>query len=92
MTQRFDWVVIGAGPAGQKAAIQAAKAGYSVAIVERGSAVGGECVHRGTIPSKALRETARRYAIARPYRTGPEIDHVETPLAELLGRVDDVID
>jgi len=95
MTQRFDWVVIGAGPAGQKAAIQAAKAGYSVAIVEQGPSVGGECVHRGTIPSKALREAARRHAMARKFRpepASPEPSRPSTPLADLLGRVDDVIE
>lgn len=54
----FDLIVIGAGPAGQKAAIQGAKAGCRVLMVERGHTVGGECVHRGTIPSKTLRETA----------------------------------
>lgn len=54
----FDLIVIGAGPAGQKAAIQGAKSGCRVLLVERGHSVGGECLHRGTIPSKTLRETA----------------------------------
>lgn len=92
MTQRFDWVVIGAGPAGQKAAIQAAKAGYSVAIVERGATVGGECVHRGTIPSKALRETARRHAVVRESAADLHgLPELHTPLSTLLGRVNDVV-
>lgn len=56
--EAFDIVVIGAGPAGQKAAIQGAKAGKKVLLIERSAGVGGECVHRGTIPSKTLRETA----------------------------------
>ena len=54
----FDFIVLGGGPAGQKAAIQAAKAGRSVLMVDREAAVGGECVNRGTIPSKTLRESA----------------------------------
>ena len=54
----FDLVVVGAGPAGQKAAIQAAKTGHSALVVERGVGVGGECVHHGTIPSKTLRQSA----------------------------------
>jgi NAD(P) transhydrogenase len=54
----YDLVVIGSGPAGQKAAVQAAKAGATVLVVECEPHVGGACVHRGTIPSKALRETA----------------------------------
>ncbi len=56
--ERFEMIVIGSGPAGQKAAIQAVKAGRSVLLVERDRGVGGACVHRGTIPSKTLRETA----------------------------------
>ncbi|MEN0062699.1 MAG: Si-specific NAD(P)(+) transhydrogenase [Myxococcota bacterium] len=92
MSQRFDWVVIGAGPAGQKAAIQAAKAGYSVAIVERGSDVGGECVHRGTIPSKALREAARRIAVGRESLARVAELPDEVPMEMLLSRVTDVIE
>ncbi|HUV31023.1 MAG TPA: Si-specific NAD(P)(+) transhydrogenase [Acidobacteriota bacterium] len=58
MVQRdFDLIVIGSGPAGEKAAIQAAKMHRSVAIVERESVQGGVCLHTGTIPSKTLRET-----------------------------------
>jgi len=46
----YDVAVIGSGPAGQKAAVQAAKAGQRVAIIEQDSLFGGACVHRGTIP------------------------------------------
>ncbi len=52
----YDLIVIGSGPAGQKAAIQAAKLGRSVAIVERRHEVGGVQINTGTIPSKTLRE------------------------------------
>ena len=52
----FDFLVIGSGPAGQKAAIQATKLGKTVAIVDRRKDVGGVCLHTGTIPSKTLRE------------------------------------
>jgi len=52
----FDFLVIGSGPAGQKAAIQAAKLGKKVAIVDRRADVGGVCLHTGTVPSKTLRE------------------------------------
>jgi NAD(P) transhydrogenase len=54
--QRFDFIVIGSGPAGQKSAVQAAKLGKSVAVVERRAAIGGVSLHTGTIPSKTLRE------------------------------------
>lgn len=52
----FDLVVVGSGPAGQKAAIQAAKLGKTVALVERHASLGGACVNTGTIPSKTIRE------------------------------------
>src|SRR6266849_5893427 len=54
----YDLVIIGSGPSGQKAVIQGAKAGARVLVVESELTVGGACVHHGTIPSKALRETA----------------------------------
>ena len=52
----YDLAVIGSGPAGQKAALCAAKLGRRVAVVERAHSVGGVCIHTGTIPSKAIRE------------------------------------
>ncbi|MEM7175369.1 MAG: Si-specific NAD(P)(+) transhydrogenase [Chlamydiota bacterium] len=51
-----DLIVIGSGPAGQKAAIQAAKLGKSVIVIEKYPDPGGACLHSGTIPSKSLRE------------------------------------
>jgi NAD(P) transhydrogenase len=54
----YDLLVIGSGPAGQRAAIQAAKIGKRVAVAERRSVVGGVCINTGTIPSKTLREAA----------------------------------
>ena len=53
--QQFDVVVIGSGPGGEGAAMQAVKHGLSVAVVERYVKIGGGCTHWGTIPSKALR-------------------------------------
>jgi NAD(P) transhydrogenase len=54
----YDLVVIGSGPAGEKGAAQAAYFGQRVALVERGSSLGGAGINTGTIPSKTLRETA----------------------------------
>ncbi|MCC7329445.1 MAG: Si-specific NAD(P)(+) transhydrogenase [Gammaproteobacteria bacterium] len=54
--QDFDMLVIGSGPGGQRAAIQAAKLGRRVAIIERQEIPGGVTAHTGTIPSKTLRE------------------------------------
>jgi NAD(P) transhydrogenase len=53
---QFDLVVVGSGPAGQKAAICAAKLRKKVAVIERKHTIGGVCVHTGTIPSKTFRE------------------------------------
>jgi len=52
----YDLIVIGSGPAGQRAAIQGAKSGKSVAVIEQREIVGGACINTGTIPSKTIRE------------------------------------
>jgi NAD(P) transhydrogenase len=54
----FDVIVIGSGPGGEGAALQAAKEGLKVAVVERNPSIGGNCTHTSTIPSKALRQFA----------------------------------
>ncbi|HET6585019.1 MAG TPA: Si-specific NAD(P)(+) transhydrogenase [Nannocystaceae bacterium] len=89
----FDVVVIGGGPGGHKAAICAAKAGKSVAIVERDARIGGACVHRGTIPSKALREAAVEISrfVARAKELGVELPS-ELKFAHVRGHLDRVID
>jgi NAD(P) transhydrogenase len=54
-TNRYDLIAIGSGPAGQRAAVQAAKLGLRSAVIERGGALGGVSANSGTIPSKTLR-------------------------------------
>ncbi len=54
--QTYDLIVIGSGPAGQRAAIQGAKSGKRVALVEKREVIGGVCINTGTIPSKTFRE------------------------------------
>ena len=54
--QSYDLIVIGSGPAGQRAAIQGSKSGKRVVVVERREVLGGNCINTGTIPSKTLRE------------------------------------
>jgi len=56
--KKYDIIVIGSGPGGEKAAIQGAKIGKKVVIIEREPFIGGAGIHTGTIPSKTLRETA----------------------------------
>lgn len=56
--KKYDLVVIGSGPAGEKAAVKAAYFGFKVAVIEREMGYGGAVVHTGTLPSKTLKETA----------------------------------
>lgn len=91
--EQFDLVVIGSGPAGEGAAMMAAKSHRRVAVIERHTEVGGGCTHWGTIPSKALRHAVktlnelRSNPLLREYRS-------EVPLtyAQLLHSADKVID
>jgi NAD(P) transhydrogenase len=80
----FDLIVIGAGPAGEKGAAQAAYFGKRVAIIERARAVGGACVNTGTVPSKTLRETALHLSGFRRR----EVYGVDYTLNESLGMAD----
>ena len=91
--QQFDLIVIGSGPAGQRAAIQAAKAGKRVALVERREVLGGVCINTGTIPSKTMREAVLHFSGHRyqhiygiNYRVKERIT-----MADLLFRVQHVI-
>jgi NAD(P) transhydrogenase len=54
--RNYDLIVIGSGPAGQRAAIQGSKCGRKVAVIEQREIVGGACINTGTIPSKTMRE------------------------------------
>ncbi len=90
--QDFDLICVGSGPAGQKAAIQAAKAGFRAAIVEREPQVGGACLLSGTIPSKALREQALRYKRMQRSATSLAVElKGDAPLSALLRGVDAII-
>jgi len=88
----YDVLVIGSGPAGQKSAIQAAKLGQRVAIIERDSLFGGACVHRGTIPSKTLRENALRVNNMRQNAALADFELAEdTEMNTLFDRLDEVL-
>ncbi len=92
-TRFFDFIVVGGGPAGQKAAIQAAKSGRSVALVERERKPGGACVLRGTIPSKTLHDTAS--SLLRIQRGNTDLINKEQilalPISSMMARVDAVV-
>src|SRR5215470_2860747 len=88
-----DLVVIGSGPAGQKAALNAAKLGKRVAIIDRTQMVGGVCIHTGTIPSKAIREAVLHLTGIREravYGDGYAVKHGIT-MADLLYRCQHVV-
>src|SRR5215831_3050021 len=78
----YDLLCIGSGPAGQRAAVQAAKLGKRVAVVEKGRIIGGACLDTGTIPSKTFREAVLSFAI-RP--------EVKPTAEELVARVGEVM-
>lgn len=92
-TVHTDLLVLGSGPAGQKSAIQGAKMGKKVILVEQEQDVGGSCVHRGTIPSKTLRETA--VALAGFRRRSGNVFEVtlreDLQVASLMTRMEQVV-
>jgi NAD(P) transhydrogenase len=91
--QTFDMIVIGSGPAGQRAAIQAAKSGKHVALVEKAECVGGVCINTGTIPSKTMREAVMHlsgYNYQNVYGSNYRVKDKIT-MADLAFRVQHVI-
>ena len=99
---RYDLIVIGSGPAGQKGAIAAAKLGKRVAIIERRSSqLGGACLHTGTIPSKTMREAImylsgfrQRDVYSEQYRRKRHIrmEDLQRKIAAVAGRERQVIE
>ena len=92
MPAQYDVVVLGAGPAGEGAAMRAAKLGKNVAVVDDKRAVGGNCAHLGTIPSKALRQNVRQIM---KFNTNPMFRVIGEPkfvsFAEIMQNAKDVI-
>jgi NAD(P) transhydrogenase len=92
-TYDYDLIVIGSGPAGQRAAIQAAKLNKRVAVAERKSVVGGVCINVGTIPSKTLREAVMYlsgYRLRGIYGASYTVKE-KISIEDLLYRVDYVV-
>ncbi len=88
----YDVVVIGSGPAGEGAAMNAAKRGKRVAIIEEQPTVGGNCTHKGTIPSKALRHSVKQII---EFNTNPMFRDIGEPrwfsFPKVLSRAEKVI-
>src|SRR5208337_5512 len=80
----YDLIVIGSGPAGQRAAIQAAKLGKKTALVERKAVLGGVCINTGTIPSKTLREAVLYLQQNVPYEVG-KANYREIARGQIIG-------
>jgi dihydrolipoamide dehydrogenase len=93
MAERYDVLVIGAGPGGYVASIRAAQLGMNVAVVEKRAALGGTCLNVGCIPSKALLDSSERYVQAKTHldKHGIHCDAVRLDLAVLLARKDRVV-
>src|SRR5205085_6525705 len=93
MAERFDLIVIGAGPGGYVAAIRAAQLGLKVACVEKRPSLGGTCLNVGCIPSKALLDSSEHFAFTRAglARHGVKVGDVTLDLAAMMGRKDRVV-
>src|SRR5262249_51209353 len=93
MAERYDLVVIGAGPGGYVAAIRAAQLRMKVACVDRRAALGGTCLNIGCIPSKALLDSSELYVAARTHfrRHGIQVGEVGLDLKAMLERKDKVV-
>ena len=93
MPYDFDLLCLGSGPAGQRAAVQAAKLGKRAAIVERQVGIGGVCLETGTIPSKTFREAVLSVSNAAESlaRQGMARSVSRPTAAQLLGRVGEVV-
>ena len=91
--QRFDLIVIGAGPGGYVAAIRAAQLGLSVACIEADKALGGTCLRVGCIPSKALLESSEHFEQTRAHLAehGVEVGEVGLNLAKMMQRKDRIV-
>lgn len=93
MADRYDLVVIGAGPGGYVAALQAAQLGKKVACIEKRSTFGGTCLNIGCIPSKALLDSSEHYHQAKHSlsRHGINIGSISLDLATMLKRKESVV-
>jgi dihydrolipoamide dehydrogenase len=93
MADRYDVVVIGAGPGGYVAAIRAAQLGFRTACIESGSSLGGTCLNIGCIPSKALLQSSEKFFEASHALAehGVRVGDVVLDLGAMMGRKDKVV-
>jgi dihydrolipoamide dehydrogenase len=93
MPDRYDLVIIGAGPGGYVAAIRAAQLGMKVACVDKDRALGGTCLNVGCIPSKALLDSSELYYLAthRFHRHGIRVKDTSLDLSRMLARKSEIV-
>src|SRR6202045_2479507 len=93
MPDRYDVVIIGAGPGGYVAAIRAAQLGLKTACIESRASLGGTCLNIGCIPSKALLQSSEKFAEAGRdlAEHGVKVGKVALDLASMMGRKDKVV-
>jgi len=93
MSEKFDLVIVGAGPGGYVCAIRAAQLGLKTALVEKRHALGGTCLNVGCIPSKALLESSELYELAREKATdhGIVLTDVGLDLKKMLARKNGIV-
>ncbi len=93
MSERYDLVVIGAGPGGYVAAIRAAQLGMKVACVEKRPTLGGVCLNIGCIPSKTLLDSSELYSLAthKFAKHGIKLGSIEIDLKAMHARKDTVV-
>ncbi|WP_321394602.1 dihydrolipoyl dehydrogenase [uncultured Desulfuromusa sp.] len=91
--QIYDLIVIGAGPGGYVAAIRAAQLGFSVAVVEKRSTLGGVCLNEGCIPSKALLESSEHFARIdhELAEHGIEVTGARLDLPKMMSRKENIV-
>jgi len=91
--QNYDVVIIGSGPGGYVAAVRAAQLGMKVACIEKEPRLGGVCLNRGCIPSKALLDSSEYYHLAKEQFAvhGIKTGRVNLDLPTMMARKDQVV-
>ncbi|NOX51117.1 MAG: FAD-dependent oxidoreductase, partial [Gammaproteobacteria bacterium] len=100
MSDKYDVVVIGAGPAGYAAAIRCAQLGLNTACIDKSvgkdgkATLGGTCLNWGCIPSKALLDASHKYIDAKEHfaDVGVNVGEVSIDVAKMIARKDEVVD
>src|ERR1700719_2048545 len=93
MSERYDLVILGAGPGGYVAALRAAQLGMKVACIDKDPTLGGTCLNVGCIPSKALLDSSENYSAALHDFAGHgvKLDGVKLDLPTMMARKEKIV-